>query len=195
VTPAPLQNFGFDILAPGLGVVFCGINPPPATAANGLSFVSASNRFWQVVHLAGFTDVRLRPEEGQRLLDYRCGLTAVVGRPTQRADEVSPAEFRSARSTFEAKIYDFDPRAIAFLGKRALSAMLGRSDVAWGLQADAFAGRPAWVLPNPSGLNRSFSLDALVRAYAELHLALQQPVSSGRGPSRDDEPVAKGSRP
>jgi TDG/mug DNA glycosylase family protein len=30
----------------------------------------------------------------------------------------------------------------------------------------------AWVLPNPSGLNRGFALDALVRAYSELRVAL-----------------------
>jgi TDG/mug DNA glycosylase family protein len=30
----------------------------------------------------------------------------------------------------------------------------------------------AWVLPNPSGLNRAFPVDALVRAYAELRIAV-----------------------
>ncbi len=64
------------------------------------------------------------------------------------------------------------PRAIAFLGKRALSAMLSTRDVGWGRQPSGFAGTTAWVLPNPSGLNRGFSLDALVRAYAELRTAV-----------------------
>lgn len=35
-----------------------------------------------------------------------------------------------------------------------------------------FADTTAWVLPNPSGLNRGFSLDALVLAYAELRAAV-----------------------
>jgi TDG/mug DNA glycosylase family protein len=61
---------------------------------------------------------------------------------------------------------------VAFLGKRALSGMLAKPDIAWGRQPSEFAGTIAWVLPNPSGLNRGFTLDALVRAYSELHSAM-----------------------
>jgi TDG/mug DNA glycosylase family protein len=32
-------------------------------------------------------------------------------------------------------------------------------------------GSAIWVLPNPSGRNRAFSLDDLVEAYRQLHLA------------------------
>ncbi len=161
-----------DILAKRLDVVFCGINPASTAALEGHNFSSRSNRFWLVLHLAGFTDVRLAPQEERRLLDYGCGITAVVRRATQKASDVSPEEFRQARPGFEAKMRRHAPRAIAFLGKRALAAMIGRTDVPWGRQPEAFAGTMAWVLPNPSGLNRAFSVDALVRAYAELRAAL-----------------------
>jgi hypothetical protein len=50
--------------------------------------------------------------------------------------------------------------------------MLGQPQLPWGRLADEFAGTVVWILPNPSGLNRSFTLDALVMAYAELHRAL-----------------------
>jgi len=96
----------------------------------------------------------------------------VVRRATQKASDVSAEEFRQARPDFEAKMRLHAPRALAFLGKRALAAMIGRPDVAWGRQPEAFAATMAWVLPNPSGLNRGFALDALVRAYAELRVAL-----------------------
>jgi hypothetical protein len=76
-----------DILAPGLEVVFCGVNPAATAAVDGHNFSNRSNRFWSVLHLAGFTDTRLRPEEERRLLDYGCGITAVVIRPTRRADD------------------------------------------------------------------------------------------------------------
>ena len=66
----------------------------------------------------------------------------------------------------------YAPRALAFLGKRALSSMTGQPSVDWGLQPATFARAMAWVLPNPSGLNRGFTLEALVRAYAELRTAL-----------------------
>jgi double-stranded uracil-DNA glycosylase len=172
------RDHDFDVLAPGLEVIFCGLNPPPDVAAGRHSFANASNRFWKVLHLAGFTDRRLRPEEEHRLLDYRCGITAIVDRPTRRAAQVSFAEFNAARTGFEAKIRSYAPRVVAFLGKRGIAAMTERSAIAWGFQSEPFADRPAWVLPNPTGLNRRFALDALACAYAELRKALVQPVSA-----------------
>jgi TDG/mug DNA glycosylase family protein len=168
-----------DILADELDVVFCGINPASTAAADGHNFSSGTNRFWQLLHLAGFTDERLRPEDERQLLRYRCGITAVVMRPTARADEVPTMEFRQARPAFEAKMRKYRPRAIAFLGKRALAAMLGGPNVDWGRQPVEFAGTNAWVLPNPSGLNRGFTMDELVVAYSELRADLRSRDRSG----------------
>jgi TDG/mug DNA glycosylase family protein len=77
----------------------------------------------------------------------------------------------------------YAPRAIAFLGKRAVSTMLGQPELAWGRLPGEFAGTMAWILPNPSGLNRSFTLDALVTAYAELRVA---PRGAGGKPAPID---------
>lgn len=166
-----------DILAEGLDVVFCGLNPALSAAVAGHNFANRSNRFWKVLHLAGFTDVRLQPQDERRLLEYGCGITAAVRRPTRRAAEVSPEEFRQARLGFESKMRHYAPRSIAFLGKRAFSTMIGRPDVDWGRFPMEFAGTTAWILPNPSGLNRGFALDALVNAYAELRIALARPAA------------------
>ena len=65
----------------------------------------------------------------------------------------------------------YAPRFVAFLGKAAYAALTDRREIAWGRQAPAFGGAAAWVLPNPSGRNRAFSLDQLVRAYRALHQA------------------------
>jgi TDG/mug DNA glycosylase family protein len=163
-----------DILAKGLDVVFCGLNPAATAAADGHNFSHPNNRFWRVLHLAGFTTVLLQPQEERRILDYGCGITAALRRPTAKATDVSPAEFKKARPAFEAKMQAYAPRCIAFLGKRALAIMTAQTDVVWGRQTAAFAGTVAWVLPNPSGLNRAFTLDALVRAYSSLRVALEQ---------------------
>jgi double-stranded uracil-DNA glycosylase len=106
------------------------------------------------------------------LLEYGCGLIAVVDRPTRRAIDVSPDEFQKARPGFEAKIRRYAPRSVAFLGKRAFSAMMDQPDVAWGIYPAEFSGTTAWLLPNPSGLNRAFSLEALVETYSDLRAAL-----------------------
>jgi len=177
---AGVAEFEPDILAEGLDVVFCGLNLATSAVQDGYNFSHRNNRFWPVLHLAGFTDVRLQPADERRLLDYGCGVTAVVRRPTRSASEISPAEFRSARPEFESKVRRYAPRAIAFLGKRALACMLGASDVAWGPYPPGFAGTQAWVLPNPSGLNIGFSIEQLVDAYSELRQALSASQPDGR---------------
>jgi TDG/mug DNA glycosylase family protein len=64
---------------------------------------------------------------------------------------------------------------VAFLGKAAYSGLSGRRDIAWGLQAATIAASAIWVLPNPSGRNRAFTLDRLVDAYRVLHAVAFQP--------------------
>jgi TDG/mug DNA glycosylase family protein len=142
----------------------------PQTGTTSRTEATASGRSF---HQAGFTDVRLRPEDERQLLTYRCGITAVVTRPTPRASDIMTHEFQLARAAFEAKIREYEPRVVAFLGKRALSAMLAVPEISWGRQISEFGGATAWVLPNPSGLNRGFTRDALVLAYAELRDALK----------------------
>ena len=160
-----------DIIAAGLAVLFCGINPGMAAAAAGHHFAGKGNRFWRAIHLAGFTAEEILPRNDRMILQYRCGLTSVVKRPTARADELSPEEFRCAAAGFEQKIARHRPRFVAFLGKAAYAALAGQRDVAWGLQSTTMQGAAIWVLPNPSGRNRAFSLDGLVVAYRQLHLA------------------------
>ncbi|SHI20790.1 G/U mismatch-specific DNA glycosylase [Pollutimonas bauzanensis] len=160
-----------DILAMDLKVVFCGINPGARAAAAGHHFVGRGNRFWRVLHLAGFTSQELRPENDRAILKYCCGLTTAVERPTARAAELSSNEFVAGSVKLAQKIERYAPRYIAFLGKAAYSAISHQRKVAWGPQPGVFGAAAVWVLPNPSGLNRGFSLDDLVRAYRQLYLA------------------------
>ncbi len=161
-----------DILAGRLAVIFCGINPGMTAAAQGHHFAGRGNRFWRTLHLAGFTPELVQPENDRTILSYRCGLTAVVERPTASADQLSLHEFTAAAADFEQKIARHAPRFVAFLGKAAYAALSGQRDIAWGLQAKTFGNASVWVLPNPSGRNRGFNLEQLVTAYRELRQAV-----------------------
>jgi TDG/mug DNA glycosylase family protein len=163
-----------DIIGRGLDVVFCGINPALSAAEAGHHFVRRSNRFWRTIHRAGFTPEEIRPENDRTILHYRCGLTAVVARPTARADQLSAQEFVAAAGQFEQKIARYAPRFVAFLGKAAYAALSDRREIAWGSQPETFGGAAVWILPNPSGRNLSFSLDQLVSAYRALYRAAHQ---------------------
>lgn len=161
-----------DIITERLDVLFCGINPGMMAAATGLHFAGRSNRFWRVIHLAGFTPKEILPEHGRALLEYGCGVTSVVKRPTARADQLSPKEITAAAVEFELKVAHYAPRFIAFLGKAAYSGLSGQRDITWGRQPNRMESAAIWVLPNPSGRNLSFDLQRLVEAYRELYRAL-----------------------
>ena len=159
-----------DIVEPGLSVIFCGLNPGLSAAAEGHHFVGRGNRFWRVLHLAGFTPEQIAPEQDASLLAYGLGVTSVVERPTAGVDDLARREFVAAAEAFEQWVRRYAPRHVAFLGKAAYADMMGRQSVSWGRQTEPFGGAIAWVLPNPSGRNLAFSQDALVTAYRELRL-------------------------
>src|SRR3981081_4103672 len=120
-----MARYRSDILTRNLDVLFCGLNPGESAAADGHNFSNRSNRFWPVLHLAGFTDVRLRPQDERRVLEYGCGLNAVIASPTTRADEISADEFRQARPEFEVKMRRRGPRVV--VSERAWSADFARA--------------------------------------------------------------------
>src|SRR5580692_2741232 len=165
-----------DVISTSLNVVFCGINPGMRSAAVGLHFANRSNRFWRVLHLAGFTARQLEPEEARLLLDYGCGIVSAVARPTASATDLSRADYVASRPVFERKIAKYRPRYLAFLGKPAVSVFLNRRDISWGLQPATLGGSAVWVLPNPSGLNCAFTIDMLTDAYRELFEAVAAPT-------------------
>ncbi|BCG10861.1 G/U mismatch-specific DNA glycosylase [Buttiauxella agrestis] len=161
-----------DILQPGLRVVFCGINPGRSSAHTGFHFAHPGNRFWKVIHLAGFTDRQLKPEEEQHLLDTRCGITMLVERPTVQASEVKLQELRSGARELVTKMQDYQPMALAVLGKQAFEQAFSQRGAKWGRQDISIGDTEVWILPNPSGLNRA-TLDDLVESYRELDLSLK----------------------
>lgn len=161
-----------DILQPGLRVVFCGINPGKSSAHTGFHFAHPGNRFWKVIHLAGFTERQLKPEEEQHLLDTRCGITMLVERPTVQASEVALQELRAGGRELMTKMLEYQPTALAVLGKQAFEQAFSQRGAKWGRQDITIGDTEVWILPNPSGLNRA-TLDQLVASYRELELSLK----------------------
>lgn len=160
-----------DIIAPGLRVVFCGINPGKSSAHSGYHFAYPGNRFWKTLWLAGFTERQLKPEEELQLLDTRCGITMLVERPTKEASELSSDELREGGKALAEKIARYQPAALAVLGKDAFKKAFRQSKVEWGRQEITIGETEIWVLPNPSGLNRA-TQEKLTAAYQELEHAL-----------------------
>jgi double-stranded uracil-DNA glycosylase len=160
-----------DIVAPGLRVLFSGINPSLYSAAMGHHFARPGNRFWPTLHRSGFTPRQLRPEEQEQLLGLGLGITNIVARATARADELTDQELRDGGRALLAKAERLAPRWLAVVGVTAYRTAFGQASAAVGPQDLTAGSTRLWVLPNPSGLNASYQLDRLAHEFARLREA------------------------
>jgi TDG/mug DNA glycosylase family protein len=163
-----------DLIAPGLRVLFCGINPSLYSAAVGHHFARPGNRFWRTIFRAGFTDRLLAPHEERLLVGLGIGITNVVRRATASADELVQQDYETGARALRRKLKRYQPGVIAFLGLGAYRVTAGHPGAKVGHQSERFAGVDVWALPNPSGLNAHYSADALVECYASLQRALPE---------------------
>lgn len=157
-----------DVIAPGLKVLFCGINPGLYSGATGHHFARPGNRFWPALHGAGFTPRLLDPSEERLLLQSGYGITNFVARTTAAADQLEREELVAGRKRLAAKVRRYRPRAVAVLGIGAYRAAFAQPAAVLGRQPDDLAGAALWVLPNPSGLNANHQLGDLIALFRAL---------------------------
>ncbi len=163
-----------DIIAPGLKVLFCGINPGLYTAAVGHHFARPGNRFWPALHAAGFTDRLLSPYEEQELLKSGCGITNIVSRATTAAAEVRRDELTEGRRILEEKIARYRPACVAVVGLDAYRKAFDQPKAQLGRQDGDLHGTIIWLLPNTSGLNAHHRPSDFARIFGELREAVFQ---------------------
>jgi double-stranded uracil-DNA glycosylase len=160
-----------DVIGPDLRVLFCGINPGLYSGAVGHHFARPGNRFWKVLHRAGFTERELSPFEERELLGSGIGITNLVSRTTASASELGRDELRRGAIRLERKVRRFQPAIVAFAGMGAYRVAFGRPRAGLGRQPEPLAGAIIWLLPNPSGAQAAYQLDDLVRAFRALRRA------------------------
>jgi len=163
-----------DVIAPSLRVLFCGINPGLYSTAVGHHFGRPGNRFWKALHASGFTPRLFCPGEDAALLDFGIGITNLSPRTTASADELTAAELARGGRALVAKARRYRPRVVAILGIGAYRAGFGRPDAVIGRQEAPTAQALTWVLPNPSGLNAHYGLEALTRHFRLLRAAVAE---------------------
>ena len=164
-----------DLVGPATRVLLCGINPSLWSGVVGLHFASASNRLWPVLHEAGWTPRRLRPDETADVLAAGLGITNLVPRATARADELADDELRAGLPAVAALAERVRPDWVAFLGLSAYRVASGDRRAGVGAQPARLGPAAVWLLPNPSGLNASWQLPRLAEAYAALREAAGLP--------------------
>ncbi|MBL1112169.1 G/U mismatch-specific DNA glycosylase [Streptomyces sp. 110] len=162
-----------DVVADGLRVLFCGINPGLMTAATGHHFARPGNRFWPTLHASGFTPRQLHPSEQSELVRHGLGITNVVARASARADELSDEEYREGGRILEEKVLRLRPRWLAVAGVTAYRVAFGDKKAKIGPQTRTIGETRIWALPNPSGLNAHWTLPAMAEEYGRLRTAAE----------------------
>jgi TDG/mug DNA glycosylase family protein len=156
-----------DVLAPGLRIVFCGINPGFRSAAAGAHFANPRNDFWRLLHDAGLTRRLLAPQEQHELLELGYGLTNAAYRTTRGSSDLRRGDFAGSAERLERIARELCPRVIAFVGKAAYEGAF-RERPRLGLQERRLLGTQLFVLPSTSPANAAVSYDERLRWFQDL---------------------------
>ena len=159
-----------DLLAPGLDLIFVGINPSIYSAERGQYFARPSNMFWRCLNASGLVPQLLGPADSARLLQFGIGLTDIVKRATHDAAQVTVAEFAAGREELREKLHRYRPRAVCFVGKLAYQHFSRQRTMPFGLQTESLGDIALFVMPSTSGLVNHLHAERLrclaeVRAY------------------------------
>ena len=168
-----MQSAVPDVLAPGLDLVFCGINPGRASTAAGAHFANPRNDFWRLLHDAGLTPVLMRPEQQHELPTYGFGLTNAARRTTRGSGDLRRGDFAGAAARLEAIAVELRPRMIAFVGKEAFRGTFGvRPEL--GLQERHLGATRLFVLPSTSPANAAVPYSERLRWFSALRAELDR---------------------
>src|ERR1700758_4994313 len=115
VTPSDVP----DVLAPGLRVVFVGINPGRVSAAARAHFANPRNDFWRLLHAAHLTSRLYEAHEQYALLAEGIGVTNAAYRTTPGSGDLRRADFAGSAERLERIAIELKPGWLAFVGKEA----------------------------------------------------------------------------
>ena len=156
-----------EILAPGLDVIFVGAAPSYAAAATGHYYAGSRNRFWLLLHQAGFTPRRLDPQEDHRVLEYGIGLTGVLLGCISTDNSLLPEPSEAARARLFGRLRECAPKVVCYNGRDVYRLCHGFDAPCWGLQPDELDGAAQFVVHSSSGRADRWGADRLY-LYREL---------------------------
>src|SRR5687768_2366563 len=78
-----------DRIAPGVRVLFVGINPGVRSSLTGHHFAGFSNRFWKLLYESGLVPDPIGYQDDSRLPQWGYGITNIVARPTPGIDTLT----------------------------------------------------------------------------------------------------------
>lgn len=162
-----------DYLAPGLDVIFVGINPGLYSAARRHYYARPGNLFWRALHESGLTSKRLGPEDDERLPTFGMGLTDVVARSSRGSSDLSRDELAQGGRALLSRVRRYAPRIACFNGLTGYRACFKRT-ARPGLQPDRVGGTCVYVIPSTSRRNAAYSPEAVIGHFRALKTLLDE---------------------
>src|SRR5690348_17233424 len=156
-----------DVLAPGLRIVFVGINPGRVSAAAAAHFANPRNDFWRLLHAARLTSRLYEPREQFSLLDEGIGVTNAAYRTTPGSGDLRRGDFAGSAERLERVALELRPGWLAFVGKEAYRGAFGRR-AELGLQEPGLGETRLFVLPSTSPANAAVPWGERLRWFQEL---------------------------
>lgn len=159
-----------DRIAPGVRVLFVGINPGIRSSLTGHHFAGFSNRFWKLLYDARLVPEPITYEDDDRLPEWGYGVTNIVARPTAGIGTLRRDEYVAGRARLLRKVLRYRPAVVAIVGVTVFRALYPerKGPVALGLQPERIGESSIFVLPNPSGRNANFSYGEMLAAFTSL---------------------------
>ena len=157
------------MLAPGLDVVFCGINPGFHSDARAAHFANPRNDFWRLLHAAAFTPQLVDPADQHDVLRYGIGITNAAHRTTRGSSDLRKGDFADSAARLERLADELRPRAIGFVGKEAYRGPFGGRPE-HGLQERRLAETLLFVLPSTSPANAAVPWDERLEWFSALRV-------------------------
>jgi TDG/mug DNA glycosylase family protein len=156
--------------------VFVGAAPSFAAASTGHYYAGGRNRFWLLLHQAGFTPRQLAPEEDAEALDYGIGLTAILPGHISTDNSRLPPPTEQERDALLHRLRESRPRFICYNGRDVYRMVFGEDSVRWGLQPDRLGDSIQFVAHSSSGRADRWGADRLT-----LWRELKRLVDEGSG--------------
>lgn len=147
-----------DVLTKNLDIVFCGTAKGETSARLGYYYAGSGNKFYGILHKAGFTPIKLEPSNCYDINKYKIGLTDLVHNESGNDIDINDSSYDVEGFIKKVKLYQ--PKFVGFNSKKAASFVLGyrgvTSLVDYGLSNQTIGKTKIFVLPSTSGSARRF---------------------------------------
>ena len=170
-----------DLLAPGLALVFVGLNPSEYSVREGHYFANPRNRFWPAFNRSALLPAEMgrecNPADDSLLPEHGIGFTDVVKRPTPQGNALRAADYRQWAPALRQRLLVCGPGLVCFHGLTAYKAYLQyaeseKASPELGMQPRQIGVSNVFVVPNPSPANARYSLDDLAAWYDRVAASL-----------------------